>query len=185
MRNVPNMISFARLVLAPYVFILAYRGEEKESAVLFLILAISDAVDGTIARLFKAQTSLGKLVDPLADKMLLFFGLLSITIYTDIKANSLLIQLLVSRDLFLVGGSLVLRRFGFMPEPSLAGKATTFVVSMTVFVGFMVNLYRVPALLSAFEWLQALSLALITVSALDYGFRGIGFLLSKFIIEKR
>lgn len=185
MKNLPNFITLLRLVLSPYVLLLAYRGQEKESAVLFLILALSDAVDGAIARMFRAQTTLGKLLDPLADKLLLFFGLLSITIYTDIKASVVLLQALVVRDIFLVAGSLFLKRFGFMPEPSLFGKATTFFLSLTVFTGFLVNLYRSELLLSVFDMSQAVSLALVAVSGVDYALKGVNFLVSKLIIEKR
>ncbi len=185
MRSLPNFISLLRLILAPYVFLLAHRGEDKGSALLFLVLALSDALDGAIARFYGAQTTLGKFLDPLADKVLLFFGLLSITTSTSIRANPLLFQALISRDLFLVVGTLLLRRFGFVPEPSVLGKLTTLSLSITVFLGFAVNLHANNILLGSFEWFQFLSLALVVASGIDYGVRGVNFLLSKLIIERR
>ncbi|WP_457600285.1 CDP-alcohol phosphatidyltransferase family protein [Hydrogenivirga sp.] len=185
MRNLPNLISLFRLLLSPYVPVLASRGNETGATVLFLLLALSDALDGAVARLFRYETSLGKFLDPIADKVLLFMGLVSITFYTQLRANPILLELLVFRDLFLIAGSLFLKRFGFIPEPTLLGKLTTFFVSLTVFCGLLLNLYRLEILLNLFSLLEALSLALIVVSAVDYGVRGVNFLLSKLIIEKR
>ncbi len=185
MKKLPNTISMLRLILSPYVFILTYRGEVEMALGLFVILALSDAVDGALARLLKAVSNLGKMLDPIADKVLLFFGLLSITFYTELKTSPYLIQLLVARDLFLVGGTLILRRFGFVPEPSPLGKATTFLVSLTVLTGFVCNISPKDFLLKTFEVLEVISIALILISALDYGVRGLNFILSKLIIEKR
>lgn len=185
MRNVPNLLSILRLALSPYVLLLAYRGQEKESAVLFFLLALTDALDGAIARLFKLQSLLGKFLDPIADKFLLFFGLISVTFYTEIRASSSVLYVLVMRDLFLISGSLALRRYGFVPEPSVSGKMTTFILSVTVVVGFLANLYPSKGALNLFGVLQFISLALIVLSGIDYGVRGLSFLISKRIIERQ
>ncbi len=185
MKQLPNLISFLRLFISPYVFVLAYRGEEKIAAFLFIFLALSDALDGMIARFLDAKTNLGKFLDPLADKFLLFFGLLSITVSTEIRADPLVIQLLFTRDLLLIIGTLFLKRFGFLPEPSFWGKLTTLFLSITVFTGFILNLYLSEAVLVFFVILQIISVALIVISAFDYGIKGISFLRNKLIIGKR
>jgi len=185
MITLPNAISVFRLVASPFVFLLAYRDMFLESAVLFLFLAVSDAVDGALARLMKAQTTLGKILDPLADKSLLLFGLASITFHTDVRSSYVLFKLLMMRDILLVGGSLFLRRFGFVPEPSPLGKATTFFLSVTVSMGFLANLSPEGLVLSLFRWSQSISLALIVLSGIDYTAKGINFLLGKFIMERR
>ncbi|HHJ64594.1 MAG TPA: CDP-alcohol phosphatidyltransferase family protein [Aquifex aeolicus] len=185
MNALPNLLSFLRLLGAPGVFLLAYRGEERYSALLFVLLALTDALDGFLARTLRAETRLGKFLDPLADKVLLFFGLLTVTFRTEQGAHPLLIQLLIVRDSVLVGGTLLLRRYGFVPEPSLWGKLTTFVLSVTVGVGFLLELSPDGALRELFRVLQVCSGVLILVSAFDYTAKGAGFLLSKLIIEKR
>lgn len=185
MRNIPNFLSLMRLILSPYVLLLAYRGQEKEAAILFLLLATTDALDGAIARLFRAQSLLGKFLDPLADKFLLFFGLLAVTFYTEIRARVELLYLLVFRDISLIAGTLFLRRFGFIPEPSLLGKLTTFFLSLTVFTGFLTNLYGGGLVLSLFGVFELISLFLVVVSGIYYGVKGVSILLSKFIIERR
>ncbi len=185
MRFLPNLLSFLRLLLSPGVLFLAQRGETKESALLFLILALSDALDGALARLMNARTQLGKFLDPLADKVLLFFGLFTVSFYTDVKVLPILFKLLVTRDLLLIGGTLLLKRLGFVPEPSLLGKLTTFVISTVVGLTFMMSLTGVLVPSVLFHSLQMISILLVVASAIDYTLKGIGYMKSKLIIERR
>ncbi len=185
MRTVPNLISLLRLIFAPCVFLLAYMQETKLAFTLFTLLALSDAIDGIIARLFKSETELGKFLDPVADKALLLFGLLSVTTQLERRAEPFLLQLQICRDLFLILGTLLLRRWGFVPEPSTLGKVTTFVLFMTVFVVLLYNLFPSKILIIPFYFLETASMVLMIISALDYALKGANFLLSKLIMEKQ
>lgn len=184
-KNLPNLISALRLVMSPYVLLFALRGEVNLSMLLFALLLISDALDGTIARLLGAETRLGRMLDPLADKVLLLCGLLAVTLFTDRGVSILLLKAVVIRDLFLIGGTLFLKRFGFVPSPSLWGKSATVFLGLTVINGYLVNLYSSSLLFSSFIFLQYLSGFLIAVSGIDYALKGAIFLRSKFIIERR
>ena len=184
-KNLPNLISALRLIMSPYVLIFALRGEIKQSMLLFVLLLISDALDGAIARLLGAETRLGKMLDPLADKTLLLFGLLSVTLFTTNGVSILLLKTVVIRDLFLIGGTLFLRRFGFVPNPSLWGKSATVFLGLTVINGYLINLYNFSLLINSFVFLQYLSGILTAVSGFDYALKGAIFLRSKFIIERR
>ena len=73
--NLPNLISAARIVASPLLAALAFVPSVTVRAaafVLYLVTAISDHVDGKIARSRGLVTDLGKVLDPLADKLLLF-----------------------------------------------------------------------------------------------------------------
>lgn len=73
--NIPNFISAARIVASPLLAALAFIPSVPiriVAFVLYLVTAISDHVDGKIARHYGLITDLGKLLDPLADKLLLF-----------------------------------------------------------------------------------------------------------------
>ncbi len=183
-RSLPNTLSLIRLFFSPWVFLLAFIEEERLSAVLFFVLALTDALDGFLARLLKSETKLGKFLDPLADKFLLFFGLLTLTITTEYKASFLLLKTLIVRDLVLIGGSLFLKKFGFVPEPSFWGKLTTLFLSITVCVGFALELFKINSLIELFDILQFLCGILILVSGIDYVIKGAVFLKEKLIMEK-
>ena len=77
--NLPNKITILRIALIPIFIVLLYvkaRYIEYVAALIFIILALSDALDGYIARKRKQITKLGKLIDPLADKLLISAALI-------------------------------------------------------------------------------------------------------------
>ena len=77
--NVPNRITILRIVLIPIFIVLLYvkiSYAEYMAAIVFIVLALTDALDGYIARKRKEVTKLGKLIDPLADKLLISSALI-------------------------------------------------------------------------------------------------------------
>ena len=72
--NLPNALTVGRIVITPLVAVLPFAsswGLRLTAFVLFLVAAISDYIDGNLARSRKQETDLGRLLDPLADKLLL------------------------------------------------------------------------------------------------------------------
>lgn len=67
----PNHISAARIFLTPFVIWLFWQGNYLWGGVLFLMTSFTDALDGTMARTRNQVTNLGKMLDPLADKLLI------------------------------------------------------------------------------------------------------------------
>lgn len=185
MKNLPNILSALRLLLSPYVVVLAHRGEHTLSFILFTTLLLSDAVDGAIARLMDAQTRLGKLLDPLADKVLLISGILTLTLYSEHRIDLSLIKLVVIRDIMLVGGTMFLKRFGFLPQPSIWGKSATATLGATVILGFVLGYTENTFFLKIYLFLQLLSGILVIISGVDYTIKGAVFIRSKLIMERR
>lgn len=103
--NIPNSITLARIVTVPLIVWLILREEMLLAFVFFLLGGISDALDGLIAKQFDLVTKLGKYLDPLADKILLVSIYITLGIQGDIP--SWLVILVVSRDIFIVGGILL------------------------------------------------------------------------------
>ena len=67
--NIPNLLSLFRLLLIPLMVSLYFRAKTVAALVVFGISAASDIADGQIARRFDLVTDLGKVLDPLADKL--------------------------------------------------------------------------------------------------------------------
>ena len=183
MRWVPNAVSLLRLLLSPFVPLLFYAGEEVLGSVLFSLLALSDALDGLVARVLRAETFLGRLLDPLADKVLLLSGLLSALYFTDL--DPLLLKLVVARDLTIVLGSLVLMRYGFVPSPSPVGKLTTLSLSLTVLLSFLGVFTSVELVKTLGDLLYKVSLLLVVLSWIDYTVKGVQFAMDRLIMERR
>tara|TARA_B100002051_G_scaffold245592_1_gene253092 strand:- start:374 stop:1021 length:648 start_codon:yes stop_codon:yes gene_type:complete len=73
-RNIPNILTVARMVLAPIFFILFIKNYTYLALLCFFIASITDALDGFIARKYNLVSKFGELYDPLADKILVFLG---------------------------------------------------------------------------------------------------------------
>jgi len=79
--TVPNVITFIRLACLPvFVWLLFGRDNEYAAAWLLGALGATDWVDGFIARRYKQVSTLGKVLDPVADRLLLFVGIVCILI---------------------------------------------------------------------------------------------------------
>ena len=69
--SIPNLITLARILLVPVVVWAIASGQLRLAFLLFLVAAISDGVDGFLAKRFGMKTELGAYLDPLADKVLI------------------------------------------------------------------------------------------------------------------
>ncbi len=78
--NIPNALTIIRIIIAPLVFIMIYNGGSwiAFGTVIFILGALSDWLDGYLARRNKQVTGFGQFMDPVADKLLSGFGLASI-----------------------------------------------------------------------------------------------------------
>jgi len=137
--NIPNLISLLRLAAVPLVVWLIANNHMSAAMWLFLAAGISDAVDGYLARILRQRTRLGAYLDPLADKMLLVC--VFVTLGQVGKLESWLVILVVSRDVMIVGGIILL----FLLEhridvaPSFISKANTLV--QIAFAGLVLARY--------------------------------------------
>jgi CDP-diacylglycerol--glycerol-3-phosphate 3-phosphatidyltransferase len=92
LKHLPNALTLLRLVLAPVVAWAVWRtglGEDKAwaivAAVLFVIAALTDLFDGMAARAFHAESRFGRIIDPIADKLLVGLPLIALSVLLYIK----------------------------------------------------------------------------------------------------
>jgi cardiolipin synthase len=130
--NLPNLLSFFRLVLTLFFIILAARGHFRLALFLFILQAVSDMLDGFFARRMGAKTHLGSYLDPLADKIMLASSYIVLCLL-GIVPLWLMITVL-TRDLVISLGFLVLLKRGLTtgPVPSFISKTTTVFQMLTV-----------------------------------------------------
>lgn len=123
--NIPNLISLARLLSVPLAVWLILEGLFLAAFWLFVAAAVSDALDGFIAKRFDAQSVFGSYLDPLADKALLVSVYLSLGNAGHIPGW--LVILVVSRDVMIVGGVLLMLMLtaSYKVKPSIISKVNT------------------------------------------------------------
>ncbi len=113
--TVPNLLSFARLLLVPVFLWLIIIGQDAWALIVLIFSSISDFFDGLIARKFNQQSRLGQLLDPAADRLFIFAALIGLAIRGIIPWW--LVVVLVARDAMLAVLGLVLANHGYGPLP--------------------------------------------------------------------
>jgi len=104
--SLPNLITLARLLAVPLIVWLLIGGHYQSAFWLVMAAGLSDALDGYIAKRFNRRTTLGAYLDPLADKALLIGVFVALGIHGHLP--SWLVILVVSRDILIVGGALLI-----------------------------------------------------------------------------
>ncbi|MBF0159470.1 MAG: CDP-alcohol phosphatidyltransferase family protein [Magnetococcales bacterium] len=103
--NIPNGLSFLRICAVPVFIGLLLSHQITWAFWLFVLASLTDALDGFIAKRFNMHTELGSYLDPLADKLLLVCGFITLTVLGDMP---LWITLMVTtRDILIIGGALL------------------------------------------------------------------------------
>jgi len=127
-----NLLSIVRLLLlVPILYFLSQDGSSANLIVILLVAfaILSDYLDGFFARLMNQRTDLGRILDPMADKILMVFGLIGFAIYRDFPLT--LVLLLGYRDLMiLIGGIILTKRSGELTESNIWGKGNTLTISI-------------------------------------------------------
>lgn len=128
--SVANLITILRLLLVPFFFAVLVGGDSERSRltafVIFAIAASTDWVDGQIARRTHTVTQIGKIIDPLVDRLLLAAGVLGLYLIGEIPLWMPVV--LLARDVYLLYGSYVLERHHVILRVSRVGKVTTAVL---------------------------------------------------------
>ena len=131
--NAPNTITLIRVSLIPlFVFVLLANIPYKTyfSAFIFLMLSISDMFDGYLARKKQQVTDFGKLIDPIADKLLISTALIFLTLQH--KIPFWITAVIISREVILTAVRIYLIPSKIIIPAELLGKIKTIVQSITI-----------------------------------------------------
>ncbi len=133
--NLPNKLTLIRIVLVPVTMALLLTGHFYIGLAVFAVASITDFFDGYIARKYNLVTSFGKIMDPLADKILVFGALLCFLQLGFINAWSVVV--ILAREFFVTGMRVVAVSKGNVIAASLWGKIKTNVQLFAVIIGFI------------------------------------------------
>ena len=137
--NVPNVLTLIRLFLVPVYIVLFSIGEKYSALTVFLLASFTDLLDGRIARKYNLITDFGKLMDPLADKVMVVTAMCSMaignkTIPAVIPWAAVII--LFIKELIMVIGSAVMLRYQIVVYSTMVGK-----VAQCMFIASLVAVY--------------------------------------------
>jgi cardiolipin synthase len=178
--NIANRLSLFRILSAPlFIISLLYYSAQREylriiAIAIFFVAVVSDIVDGYLARKHRQNTAIGRLLDPLADKILLMSAFICLYLINKfpqgIHFPLAVVLIVIGRDILLLCGSgvIYLLRKDIRIQPTCWGKLTTFFQILSVFSilfqwGYSYILWRIAVVFTL-------------ISGIDYLVKGIGLL---------
>lgn len=123
--NLPNLLTLTRILLLPFFVVTLIYNQYQYALIIFIAAAVTDILDGFIARVTKQITDFGKILDPVADKFFLVTSFILMS-YIGLIPKWLAI-IVISKDLIVVIGSVILYfvTHKLNIEPSMLGKASS------------------------------------------------------------
>ena len=169
--TIPNLLTLGRILTIPFFLVASFRGLYTAAFVLFVSAAVTDIIDGTIARALDQRSHLGAYLDPIADKAMMICGYLFYTLnaHVGIRLPEWLTVVIFIRDALIILFAYLLytririRRF----PPSYVGKVSTLLQAFTLATTIGVNSF-VPNLIWLAKLCWRLALVATLVSGLDY-----------------
>jgi CDP-diacylglycerol---glycerol-3-phosphate 3-phosphatidyltransferase len=163
-------LSLARIVLTPVVMALLLlgldrRGVASVAAALFLVAAITDFLDGRLARRWGVATTLGAFLDTTADKLLVSGVLIALVAVG--RASAWVAAIIIGRELVILGLRGVVATGGAVMAPSIWGKLKTNVQVVAIVLAIL----RPPLLVGPLyvdEWVMIAAAFVTVMSAIEY-----------------
>ncbi|MFN2395859.1 MAG: CDP-alcohol phosphatidyltransferase family protein [Bacteroidales bacterium] len=178
--NVPNAISFYRLIMFPVILVLALLGYEQLFVILISINLVSDILDGFIARTFKLVTRFGAALDNLADigtYILALYGIFAFR-WQEVEPHAWLLYLFLA--IFVLSYIVAFIRFGKIPGLHLYGAvAAGYIQGAFFFVlfvwGFNLLFYYIAVGWGVLAYIEKI-FVLLTIDEIKPGVRGLYWL---------
>lgn len=129
LRHLPNALTIARFALIPVFVVLVLNaggGYSYAAAAIFAIAAITDQIDGFLARRWRVESEFGKYADPLADRLMIDAAV--VLLWLEGRLPWIALAIVIGRDIVLVGGSRFAVKRGYAFEVSFLGKTATWIL---------------------------------------------------------
>jgi len=167
--TVPNCMSIGRIALIPVIILLILKSNTKNYPILlglYFFSILLDFFDGFFARVLSQESELGKILDPIADKLMTFFIVIALIVKADFPIWLALV--IVLRDiLILIGAILVIKKKQKVSPSILIGKATFGVLGALVMI-YIVDLNEMISLDIFKRFFIVLSFSFIIWSFVEY-----------------
>jgi cardiolipin synthase len=177
MWTIPNLFTLLRLLLTPLILLELSRGHFMSGGWIFGGAAFTDILDGGLARRYGSTSKVGQYLDPIADKLLLT------SIYIGLALGKAVpvwvVVIILARDVWILGLSAIAFLFTQFRDlkPSIWGKLSTFAQIMAAVGVMAARAYDYNGFAIVAGWLINAVVVLAVISAADYGWRGISYLL--------
>ena len=171
--TVPNMLSLARLLALPFIYVDLVDGRFGRATLLLAVFAATDWFDGYLARRLDQVTRFGTLLDPISDRIFVLIAGIGFVVAGITPLWAVLVVLVRDAVVFAIG-ALMLARGQQPPAASRTGKAATFGV-MAAFAGWLGAAWIGGGADTPQPFVDTLSWVVFVVSAVAYHLAAIGY----------
>lgn len=173
LNTIPNQITIARLLSVPLLMYLILSDSSIArifAVILFFLAAVSDAVDGYIARSFKQTSVFGQFADPIADKLMISGALIALVQLGELTAAA--VMALIAREFLVTGLRIIAIHEGQIVPASILGKLKTISHVVLVLIVLAARTFTLgPGGDMAKMWALGLAIALSLISGAEYFYR--------------
>ena len=134
--NLPNKLTIGRMLAVPVFVAVLLNGYYYASAVIFILAALTDAADGMIARKYNLVTNFGKIMDPLADKLLVMSAFVCLVGLGHLQAWMVIV--ILAREFAVTGLRIAAAAEGTVIAADLTGKIKT-VLQMAAAIALLIE----------------------------------------------
>jgi CDP-diacylglycerol---glycerol-3-phosphate 3-phosphatidyltransferase len=182
--NLPNSITLSRIamiplflwILSPHFPLRGFHGEQEIlAAVLFVLASITDGLDGYLARKRAQITTMGMLLDPIADKIMVTAALIQLVAYVPQVVKVWIVVVIIAREFLISGLRSIASAEGFTIQASDLGKLKTVVQIVSVVSAILAHRWyqwQFGVLVIPVQWIAIAAIyftvLVSTISAVDY-----------------
>ena len=181
--NLPNSITMSRIVMIPLLlWILSTHfpwhgggAQEIAASILFVLASITDGLDGYLARKRQQITTMGMLLDPLADKIMVAGALIALVAYNPQVVKVWIVVVIIGREFLISGLRSIAASEGFTIQASDLGKLKTVIQIVCVVSAILAHhwyQWQFGWLIVPVEWIAVaaiyFTMLVSTISAIDY-----------------
>jgi CDP-diacylglycerol--glycerol-3-phosphate 3-phosphatidyltransferase len=181
--NLPNSITMSRIVMIPLLLWIlsthfpwqAHGVPEILASVLFVLASITDGLDGYLARKRSQITTMGMLMDPIADKIMVTGALIALVAYVPSVVKVWLVVVIIAREFLVSGLRSIASSEGFTIEASDLGKLKTVIQIVCVVSAILAHgwdQWQFGFLIVPVKWIAIAAIYFVvlvsTISAIDY-----------------
>ena len=181
--NLPNSITMSRIVMIPLLLWIltphfpwhAHGAQEIAASVLFVLASITDGLDGYLARRRQQITTMGMLLDPLADKIMVAGALIALVAYNPQVVKVWIVVVIIGREFLISGLRSIAASEGFTIQASDLGKLKTVIQIVCVVSAILAHhwyQWQFGWLIVPVEWIAVaaiyFTMLVSTISAIDY-----------------
>ena len=157
--TLPNIVTFIRIIIVVFAAWALWNYNILNAFILYLCAILTDFIDGWLARLLRQVTSLGKVLDPIADKLMILSALTILFIQGKTPLWYITV-IIVCSFLNLFGGLILIKKYNFVPSAIIVGK----VAAVSIMITFLLNIITFQYV----EYLYFLSTVLLIISVAAY-----------------